>query len=599
MNSDNNVLALIEKSYFEKIQENFENSGMTLEHADNLEYVYENVSNYQAILLDISCYPLEFVKNFHKDHPEIPVIVLIEEMDEKFVLSCIQSGAHDCLLKNMSEERLPIAVKIALKRVELCRNLLDSESRYQHLFENANVMIQSVDTEGRFIMVNKEWEEKLGYKREELNGITLFDIIDKECLEHCSEVFQKVVMGEPQKNVQAVFIAKDGHKVIVEGNAFSRIVDGKVLATHGIFRDVTEKARVREALMESENRYRTTFDNTGTAMAIVDENGLVSLINSEFERLSGYSKAEIEGKMNWKSFVHPDDIEMLKKYRSARMNGKEAPTRYEFRFVNRIGETKNVYSAVVLIPGTGTTICSLIDITQLKKVNKLLGAISEINELVAREKSPELVLKAVCEKMTLVYDAVFTSLISESESELIPIESRGIDISLIKSAVKRCPSILDAKEGNISKFKMDSKLCSHCLSNPHNYVLSLPFIHHKIYGVVTIHSSTDFGEDEIQLLQKLSRNIAFALSSYKMKEERNSMMEQLACNLVQFDKAADRLRNPLAAIMGSLELKEVLGEEKVLRIVGEQAKRIKTELDELRSEEIGTYNLLNSLKKGN
>ncbi|HID43551.1 MAG TPA: hypothetical protein EYP30_07250 [Archaeoglobaceae archaeon] len=66
---------------------------------------------------------------------------------------------------------------------------------------------------------------------------------------------------------------------------------------------------------------------------------------------------------------------------------------------------------------------------------------------------------------------------------------------------------------------------------------------------------------------------------------------------MQFETSADRLRNPLAVIMSSLELKDELGSEKVIETVEEMARRIKKELDEMREEEIKTYLKVNGTRK--
>lgn len=60
--------------------------------------------------------------------------------------------------------------------------------------------------------------------------------------------------------------------------------------------------------------YRTIFENTCTAISIVDENTVISLVNTEFELLSGYSKEEIEGKKSWTEFVGQKDLARLKNY---------------------------------------------------------------------------------------------------------------------------------------------------------------------------------------------------------------------------------------------------------------------------------------------
>lgn len=87
-------------------------------------------------------------------------------------------------------------------------------------------------------------------------------------------------------------------------------------------------------------------------------------------------------------------------------------------------------------------------------------------------------------------------------------------------------------------------------------------------------------------------------NAYDVDRDRKEALEQLAANLTQFETSADKLRNPLAVIMTSLELKDELGEDYVLEIVDQNSKRIKKELDIMREEEIKTYELTEkSLKK--
>ncbi len=60
----------------------------------------------------------------------------------------------------------------------------DSEERYQDLFDNANDLIQSVSPDGHFIYVNKKWLETLGYSKEELADLRLWDIIHPDYRPH-------------------------------------------------------------------------------------------------------------------------------------------------------------------------------------------------------------------------------------------------------------------------------------------------------------------------------------------------------------------------------------------------------------------------------
>ena len=121
-----------------------------------------------------------------------------------------------------------------------------SAERYHDLCENANDMIQCFTPDGRIVFVNRAWRETLGYSEGEIAGLSLFEIIHPDFVEHYLELFQRVISGEKISNVGAVFIGKNGNKVPVEGNVNCKFVDGKPVYLRGIFRDVTERKQERD-----------------------------------------------------------------------------------------------------------------------------------------------------------------------------------------------------------------------------------------------------------------------------------------------------------------------------------------------------------------
>ncbi len=117
---------------------------------------------------------------------------------------------------------------------------------YYDLVDNANDFIQRVTPEGKFLYVNRAWKETFGYSEEELDKLTLFDVVHPDSLAHCGEIFQRVLSGEKVVGIEAVFVTKDGREITVEGSANCYFKEGKPVATMGIFRDITERKEVEK-----------------------------------------------------------------------------------------------------------------------------------------------------------------------------------------------------------------------------------------------------------------------------------------------------------------------------------------------------------------
>lgn len=313
--------------------------------------------------------PVSYNASVYKDESGkiIGVFAAARDITERKIAEKALKAAHDSL---------EIKVKERTRELEEAYTALsESEEKFRELFNNANDTITLGElTEdgmpGKFIEVNDAATRNLGYSKDELLNMTPLDIIQKS-LEEGPQKALKILENGSSK-FETVHIAKDGTKIPVEVNTHLFKFKGKNVIL-GISRDITERKKAEEELKKSETYYRTIFENTGTATFIVEENSTISLVNAEFEKLSGYSKEEVEGKKKWHEFVSDKCIQKMDEYHHLRrINQESAPKNYEFEFIDKFGKVKNVINTVDMIPGTKKSLASLLDITDKKIVENAL-----------------------------------------------------------------------------------------------------------------------------------------------------------------------------------------------------------------------------------
>ena len=130
--------------------------------------------------------------------------------------------------------------------------------------------------------------------------------------------------------------------------------------------EIILRKKISKSLSASESAYRTIFENTGTATVIINNNNnLITLANTEFEKLTGYIKDELEDKMVWTDFVVSDDLDRMIKHNNLRIASYESdPKNYEFRLSDKLGVIKDIFVVAVIMPDSNNSLVSLLDVTK-------------------------------------------------------------------------------------------------------------------------------------------------------------------------------------------------------------------------------------------
>ncbi|EKQ50691.1 MAG: PAS domain S-box [Methanobacterium sp. Maddingley MBC34] len=260
------------------------------------------------------------------------------------------------------------------KRKQAEMALRESEERYKSIFDKSIDAIYIHDFQGNFIDANPIALSMLGYRKDEIEKMSFASLISPEQIPHAFEIINQIKNGGYQKEVSEYRLQKkDGSKIYVETKSSLLSFPGGKDLIQGIARDITDRKLAEEALKESEKSYRTIFENSGIALLTFKNDGTIIMFNSEWERLSGYSREEVEGKMKWMEIAHPDHRKKMMEYHQQRIKDPDsAPPEYETVFIKKSGEQRVAYIAVTALSGTKKWLASATDITDLKNIQKKL-----------------------------------------------------------------------------------------------------------------------------------------------------------------------------------------------------------------------------------
>ncbi|MCC7560786.1 MAG: PAS domain S-box protein [Methanobacterium sp.] len=279
------------------------------------------------------------------------------------------------ILNGMDRERQ----KSNLKRLEL-------KEFYENLVEGINEGIWVTDRDDHLYFMNRGMEEIAGGKTRNLEGLNVLDLPD-EYVDGLKDYYRKA-----KKTMQPVYYDSlcvrnpEGKRSYQSGWIIPRLNNGHFNGAICTVIDQTERKKAEEALLKSETFYRAIFENTGTATIIVGVDTIISMANKRCEALSGYPVEEIENKLSFMDFVHPEDQQRILEYHKMRRSGDvNIPDEYEFRLLDKDGEERQIMLYASIIPSTTDSVVSLLDITQRKTAeNEVKRSLNE-KELLLRE----------------------------------------------------------------------------------------------------------------------------------------------------------------------------------------------------------------------
>ncbi|MFZ5867849.1 MAG: PAS domain S-box protein [Thermodesulfobacteriota bacterium] len=249
----------------------------------------------------------------------------------------------------------------------------ESEATLRTVLQTAPISIGMISNTRVLLWVNENLCKRTGYTSDELVGQSTRILYDnQEEFERVARVTLAQIKERGIGTVETRCRRKDGS--LFDLQITSAPITPGDLSGGLVFTslDISDAKRARDALKESEWRYKLLTENSLTGI-FIHQDGRLVFVNDRLAEMTGYRKSEIIGQEFW-LFVHPEDREMVKSRGTARSLGLSAPPLYDFRAIGKDGQTRwlKLMATTVLYDGRGATMGNVLDITEEKRAGELL-----------------------------------------------------------------------------------------------------------------------------------------------------------------------------------------------------------------------------------
>uniref|UniRef100_UPI003567DA07 PAS domain-containing protein n=1 Tax=Pontiella sp. TaxID=2837462 RepID=UPI003567DA07 len=263
-----------------------------------------------------------------------------------------------------------------------------SEEKYRGLFNNAPLPYQSLDENGCFLDVNPAWLRNLGYDRDEVIGRWFGDFLHPDLVQHFETNFPTFKKRGYVKDVQFRIRHKNGEYRHIEfEGCVGYLPDGSFRQTYCVFQDITARKRAEEALLASEQRFRTICENAPALINGFDEAGRCILWNKQCRKTFGWTAEEINEHEDAPSLFYPDPAVRAEMFRTVTTD-PDGHFR-EWHPITRDGKTLTTIWANFRLPD-GQVFSLGLDMTEQRKAQRELEEYREHLEELVQERTREM-----------------------------------------------------------------------------------------------------------------------------------------------------------------------------------------------------------------
>ena len=223
---------------------------------------------------------VEFLTQIHQDFPDTIRMILTGYSDFDAIIEAINKGKiYYYLQKPWEEQSLKLVIDHALEVLTLQQEVQVQADRFRNTFEHAGIGIAHIDASGRFIRVNQEYCNLVGYTKAELSNLNIQEITYQGDATVETAEIQAVLAGlRPSFSTEKRLVRKDGTIIWIQLTATS-VRDSATEPRYLIsaVSDITRRKEAEEALKQ---------ERASLAQQVAEQTDHLRQANAELARVS-------------------------------------------------------------------------------------------------------------------------------------------------------------------------------------------------------------------------------------------------------------------------------------------------------------------------
>jgi two-component system CheB/CheR fusion protein len=263
------------------------------------------------------------------------------------------------------------------KEVELQNKALEEKAKYQKLLDNATEGIYIMDLQGNLLDFSKQAASMLGYTKEELSKLSVYDWevgVPKDKIQETLDGLTPIPI-----TAHTLHKRKDGSTFDTSIMA-AKVNYGGQEAIYSTVRDITQIKKHEQEILKQKEEFETIFKISKDPIAILDLKSNFLDFNDAYLEVTGYSRQELLDTSCIELSI-PQDYEESKKV-IRKVVKKGFVKNFEKSCYAKDGDIITVNMSLSLMPDKKRIIVSAKDITQNRK---LQDALKELNKNLAQK----------------------------------------------------------------------------------------------------------------------------------------------------------------------------------------------------------------------